>query len=140
MFARALEFGALGMMADQFLAPITQGRGGFLGALIGLFTPDASDMDTASRRGGGLGILEGLFGNTFGRPEDPPATSRPWSPLAKVAAVALGATLFSTIGSGTPLYGSWLAGLTPYNLGGYIPLAWSNGLIPNWGMMAGFGP
>ena len=143
----ALTYGAFGLAADLLAGPfVTRGQGMFLGALTGMFTPDAKDMGEAYdpsrfRFGGevgGLGMFESLFGHTQGGPRDPEAAETQRPGLGTVGAVALGALALSNLGSvfNLPLYG-WAAGLLPYNSGGLVPLAWSNGLIPNWGWGAG---
>lgn len=144
----AIKFGAMGLAADSFAWHLTMGKGMFLGAIAGLFTPDAKDMggtyepdrfNTVSSRYAGFPMMEGLFGNTQGGPNDPAPTTRSAGTLAKAAALGVGAMLLSGGGSSfsLPLYG-WAAGLMPYNTGGLMPLAWSNGLLPNWGWTAGF--
>lgn len=144
----ALKFGGIGLMADMAAWQVTMGQGTILGAIAGLFTPDAQDMDAAyqgSRFHGGLErsvgfpMTEGLFGNTQGGPRDPAPSKSEWPGWAKTAAVGAGALLFARNGGAFsfPLY-TFAAGLTPYNSGGLTPLAWSNGLIPNWGWSAGF--
>lgn len=144
----AMKFGAIGLAADAFAWPVTMGQGIFLGAIAGLFTPDSKDMDAAyagdrfqnlPKHYLGFPMTEGLFGNTQGGPRDPAPTKREWPGWAKAAAVGVGALMLGRHGGAFsfPLY-SWAAGLTPYNSGGLMPLAWSNGLIPSWGWSAGF--
>ena len=144
----ALKFGAFGLAADMFAWPVTMGQGMILGAITGLVTPDARDMDAAYEGDRfntnpshymGFPMTEGLFGNSSGGPQDPQATDKPWPGWAKTAAMAVGATMLMNNGGAFsfPLY-TFAAGLTPYNSGGLIPLAYSNGLMPDWGWSAGF--
>ena len=144
----AIKFGAAGLAADALAWHMTMGKGMFLGAIAGLFTPDSKDMggayepdrfNSVSGRYAGFPMTEGLFGNTQGGPHDPPPTDKPWPTWAKAAAIGVGAVLLGGAGGAfsLPLYG-FAAGLMPYNTGGLMPLAWSNGLIPNWGWTAGF--
>lgn len=143
-----MKFGAIGLAADIFAGPLTQGQGLALGAITGLFAPDAQDMDQAyagdrfnhlPKHFLGFPMTEGLFGNTQGGPRDPAPSNNEWPGWAKTLAMGAGALLMASHGGNFtfPLY-SFAAGLTPYNSGGLIPLAWSNGLIPNWGWSRGF--
>ena len=142
-----LKFGGMGLVADMLAGPMTMGQGMIMGGLAGLFTPDAHDLDAAYEGGRfqdrplrsfGLPMMDSLFGHTQGGPNDPPPTERAMPGWAGAAVAGLG--VLSLLSGGGPfsfpLY-TFAAGLTPYNSGGLIPLAWSSGLIPSWGWSAG---
>jgi len=143
-----VKFGAMGLATDIFAGPMTGGQGVRLGAIAGLFAPDAQDMDNVYQGSNfsglpmeflGFPMMQGLFGNTQGGPRDPAPVKNEWPGWAKALAVGAGAMLMGANGGSFsfPLY-TFAAGLTPYNSGGAIPLAWSSGLISNWGWSRGF--
>jgi hypothetical protein len=117
----ALKWGAIGLVAD-FCAPfLTGGLGGVGGFVAGLFQPNARDFDRAYDSG------------RFGRSWSAPSASG-WD-IAKTAALTFGAlTILPQLIFGAPLYSPRNALL----MTGALPLAWSNGLIPNWGWTAGW--
>lgn len=148
----ALKLGLGGYAVDLLLYGMPNGLGLLGGAIVGLFMPDARSLDavydpamSVGSPASGLGLFDGLFGSTEGRPQDPPA--RPQRLDAKtLLASGLAAALFSRVGGfSLPLYGAYLAGALPYNHGGLTPLLWSSGVIPpslgglwrGWGAMAG---
>ena len=139
--SNAIKYGALGMGVDICSGGMTRGIGMLAGALYGLFTPDAKEMDRAyddrhrdeqHSSYDNLPMWTGLFDN-----KDSEGKTG-WSRGAKTAAIVAGALLL-TSGRGLGIFGLplYAAGLLPYNLGGAIPLAWSSGLIKNWGWTAG---
>jgi hypothetical protein len=132
----------MGLAADVMMGGMTGGMCSLLFGIAGLFRPDAGGMEQAHDRSryGKLGAFEPIFGNTEGKPNDPRATSgRSTSIWKTVGAAVLGFGLLTGVlgNFGLPLY---YAGLLPYNAGGLVPLAWSNGILPSWGWSAGFIP
>ncbi len=140
--SNALSYGAMGLAADLFLPQLTGGRGAFLGGMAGLFVTDARDMDrayqapnfTGARLFDGFPMLGDLFSGSQGGPRDPQPARAGGPSLLEVGAVFLGTSLLSRVAPfSAPLFG------LPYNTGGLLPLAYSNGLIGNWGMLSALG-
>jgi hypothetical protein len=133
-FGNILKYGAIGLAADLFAPAFTGGRGGFFGALAGLFTPNARDMAGAYQPNRfGLPSFDFLNTSSF--------TRGPLAMLAFGAASifpALGNILNSPIGPfSLPGYmpSIWSTSLSP---AGLLPMAWRSGLIRDWGATAGW--
>lgn len=137
---RAVRYAATGYLSDLFAPNVTRGPGTGLGFLTGLFEPDAFEMARAYRsesardRGalrsfGGFRISDHLFGT------EAPA-SRSTAGVGALATALISAAILAPLFS-APLYGFNIYS-TPLSPAGLIPLAWSAGLIRNWGWLAGF--
>jgi hypothetical protein len=128
----ALKYGVAGALVDMFAPGLSRGLGGIGGALFGLFKPDAQAMDRA------------YAPEQIGQQRIQPQGSS--FDFPKIATIAMGAmTILPMIGEGlfrlscftNPMYlpSIWS---TPFSPAGLLPMAWNQGLIPNWGMGAGF--
>lgn len=128
----ALKFGAVGLAADLFAPMLTGGSGKWMGALAGLFSPDAGAMNQAyDPTRFGLGQLlsnlgsSGLGGITaalFGAATILPSLAQGLNSLACFTSPFFAQSIYST----------------PYSPAGFLPMAWNQGLIQNWGWSAGW--
>lgn len=126
----ALKYGAVGLAADIFAPMLTGGSGKVLGALYGLFSPDAGSMSQAYN--------PSLVGGQA-------PTGQAWS-LGKMAALMFGAaTVLPAAINGlarlAPFsFPNYFPGIysTPFSPAGLIPQMWQSGMIQNWGACAGW--
>ncbi|MCK6546910.1 hypothetical protein L6R52_13760 [Myxococcota bacterium] len=128
----ALKYGAVGLAADLFAPMLTGGSGKWVGAFAGLFTPDANGMNQAYAPSSfGLGNLLSNIGNVglggitaalFGAATILPSLAQGLNNLACFTSPFFAPSIYST----------------PYSPAGFLPMAWNQGLIQNWGWSAGW--
>lgn len=126
----AIQWGGAGFVADVAAPFLTRGLGAIGAFVAGLFQPEASDLDRAYDPAKSGATKEWSLGdiNLGG--------------LGKTALIAFGA---ATILPRIPFLGQMFLFSNPGFLSGIpthpaalLPLAYSRGLIPNWGMTAGW--
>jgi hypothetical protein len=146
----AINYGTQGLAIDAYTYGMTGGLPTKLALLYGLFKPDASDMDRVYQPERfkseptrtyytGFNMFDQLFGQ-----KSSDSHSGEWPTWLKFGAIAAGATLLLPMITRSAYFGGGLIPpfpmsirSTPLSPAQLIPLAWRNGYIPNWGLMAG---